>query len=491
MDISSDNIKLQGVVFGDIMKCIDDNLIECPDVIRRKGILKNNKECFFIFTEGLINTDLLQRDFIAPLLSMEYDKLMDENRLRAISIAQISFCYDINQIIKDLFSGAIVFIFDGMNFAVSCRLDNPDKRSISEPETEKNVRGSHEGFIEVSKTNMAILRRRVKNENLKFKKIQIGATTNQTVTIAYIQGIANPELLEELYSRIEKINIDGVMGSGYIEQLIADRPNSPFPQFLATERPDKVVASLLEGRLAIIVEGTPVLLIVPVTFSSFFHAPDDYNIHWLFGTFLKLLRFFALILAIYLPAIYVAITSFHYYMVPLKLLIPLAESRERVPFPPYVEALIMEITIELLREASIRLPTYIGTSIGVIGGIIIGQAAVEAGIVSVLMIIVVAITAIASYVTPIYDMGFALRLFRFIIMLASSILGVIGILICTVLLSAHLLSLESLGQPYFQPFVPFRFKDLKDAFIRMPLQHMSKRPSESQPVDKERGEGNG
>lgn len=473
--------------YNEAIKIMEQNFSDCPDIIRRKVYLNGHIEGYFIFIEDLINPDLLQRDFMSPIFSMTYKELCSENTMRLLPVSNIELYYDINSIINRVLNGEVIFIFNGMEFITSGILRKFERRAIEEPQTEKNVKGSHEGFVETLNTNIAILRRRIKNNNLKFKMMQVGTTTKQNIAIAYINGIANPNILDELCNRIKKINFDGMIGNGYIEQFISDSPNSPFPQFLSTERPDKAMAMLLEGRFTVFMDGTPICIVAPVSLFSFLQAPDDYNTNWIFGTFLGLMREIAMIIALFLPGIYIAVTSFHYYMVPLRLLVPLAESREKVPFPPYVEAMIMEFTIEMLREAAIRLPTYIGTSIGVIGGIIIGQAAVQAGIVSVLMIIVVAVTAVASFVSPIYDMGLAMRFYRFVVMIASAIYGIIGILVCAILLLGHLISLESLGQPYFSPITPFRFKDLKDVFVRLPFKFMRKRPDQTKPVDKERG----
>lgn len=473
--------------YSDILKNLNESFSDCPDIIMRKVYLKNGIEGHFIFIEELVNFDLIQRDFISHILFMSSEELCDENKVRTLPVSNINFYYDIPSIVDNVLSGEFLFIFDGMKFALSCVLRKFEKRAIQEPIIEKNIKGSHEGFVEALNTNISILRRRMRNNNLKFKLLRVGTSTNQTVAIAYIKGIANPDILNDLYNKIKNINFDGMLEIGYIEQLISSSPSSPFPQFLSTERPDKAVAMLLEGRFAVMIDGSPVSTIAPVSMFSFLKAPDDYSFSWIFGSFVGLLRELAMLLALFLPGIYIALTSFHYYMVPLRLLIPLAESRERVLFPPYIEALVMELTIELIREASIRLPSYIGATIGVIGGIIIGESAVQAGLVSVLMIIIVSITAIASYTTPISDMGFAIRFFRFIVMIASAIYGLVGILLCWIMLLAHLLSLESLGQPYFSPMVPFKFKDLKDVFIRAPLKYMKKRPNQAKPVDKERG----
>lgn len=256
---------------------------------------------------------------------------------------------------------------------------------------------------------------------------------------------------------------------------------------MASESPQRSVAALLEGRFVIMLDGNPGVLIAPITFFTFLRAADDYSYNWISGSFIGFIRLLAIIVAITLPSIYISVTSFNYNLVPLGLLIPLAQSRSMVPFPPIIEALIMEIAIEFIRESSIRLPTYIGTTIGVVGGIIIGQAAVNAGIVSSLLIIIVAITSIASFVTPTFDFGDALRLLRFGFLILTSIFGLMGLEVALILSFAHLISLESLGQPYFQPIFPFKAKDLKDAIIRLPLKYLQTRPDIAKPLVKKRG----
>lgn len=475
-------------------KCISiaqEKFDKCPDIISRKVILKNDRTGYFFYVRGIVDVDILQRDFINSMIELDNMNLLNENGVTKLPVASLGTGSDFSAAIKNMFSGYAFFIAEGLDFHVECAMPKFAKRSVDEPETEKNVRGSHEGFIESITTNMAILRRRIKNTNLKFETYELGKTTNQTAVIAYIEGIANPDLFKILDEKMRSINFDGLLAIGYIEQLITDHPNALFPQFRTSERPDKSVASLLEGKFILMLDGTPVVLVVPVNFFSFLQATDDYSTSWISGTFLRLLRIFGIVIAVFLPALYIAILSFHYYSIPLNLIIPLGESRVRVPFPPVIEALIMEITIEMLREASIRLPTYIGTSIGVVGGLIIGQAAVEAGIVSNLMVIVVSVTAIASFIIPNYDMGLSVRIIRFVVMINAAVFGIIGIVVSFATFLAHLICLESLGQPYFQPIIPLKLKDLKDSIVRLPLQLLYKRPDIAQPKDKERGSNDG
>lgn len=476
--------------YNECLSMAQEKFKDCPDIIIRKVLLNNNREGCFFYVQELVNIDILQRDFINSIIQLDVQNSLDEESITKLPLANLNTSSDFNTAIKNILSGYAIFLVEGLNFHLECNLVNFSKRSIDEPVTEKNVRGSHEGFIESISTNMSILRRRIKNTNLKFVIYELGKTTNQKASVAYIDGIANPSLFKILDEKLKSINYDGMIAIGYIEQFITDHPNSLFPQFRTSERPDKCVASLLEGKFIILLDGTPVVLTVPVNFLSFFQTTDDYSTNWIHGTFLRLLRMFGILVAIFLPALYIAILTFHYYSVPLNLIIPLGESRVKVPFPPVIEALIMEITIEMLREAAVRLPTYIGTSIGVVGGLIIGQAAVEAGIVSNLMIIVVAATAIANFIIPNYDMSLSIRITRFAFMINAALFGIIGIVVSFAGFFAHLVCLESLGQPYFQPLMPFKLKDLKDTFFRLPLQLNYKRPDIAQPKDKKRGSNN-
>lgn len=458
------------------MQSIRDALVDCPDIIQKKVYIDNQHEAFFLYIKQLTDYASVQSDFISPLIAMSLQQLSNEINIHNIPCGETTILYDSTKVIESIMDGNTVFVCEQIPFAVACMLPDVEKRSIEEPDTEKNVRGSHEGFVEPIYTNLSILRRKIKNNKLKFKTITLGVQTQQMVVIAYIEGIANMDIVNGVFDKVSKINIDGLSSVGYIEQSISAHPNSVFPQFLSTERPDKTTAALLEGRIVILEDGTPRVLIAPVDFIAFFQGMDDYSTLWIHGSFLRLIRIAALIIAILLPSMYISITSFHYYAVPLDLLIPLAESRARVPFPPIVEALILEFTIEMVREAAIRLPTYIGTSISVVAGLIIGQAAVEAGIVSNLLIIIVAATAIASYVLPSQDMAMAIRILRFVYMISASIFGIIGIVVSTALTFAHLTRIESLGQPYFQPFSPLDTNGLKDSILRLPLKKMKKRP---------------
>jgi spore germination protein len=295
--------------------------------------------------------------------------------------------------------------------------------------------------------------------------------------------IVNDELLEEVKARIEKIKIDAVPGSGYIEQLIEDNFLSPFPQLQNTERPDRVMSALMEGRVAILLDGSPFALIVPVTFHMLLQSPEDYYERWIAGSLIRVLRYFSSFVSLLAPSMYIAFISFHQGSIPTKLTFSIAATREGVPFPPLIEALFMEIAIEVLREAGLRLPKPIGQSLGIVGGLVIGEAAVQAGIVSPIMVIVVAVTAISSFTLPQYNVGIALRMLRFIGMLFASVFGLYGVVLFFLLLCSHLVRLKSFGVPYVSPAVPYSPSDWKDLIIRLPISMMKRRPQLLHPKD--------
>lgn len=471
---------------------IKQRLNDCPDIIQRTVYIDGKYEAFFFYISNHIDKDLIQRDFMRVILSKRLDELTDSWTIQNLPCSELVLVYGLDEVLSEILSGAAVFVSSSMPYAVSYRNANAEKRSIEEPITEKNVRGPHEGFIESLDSNLSILRRKMQSDKLKFKSITLGDLTNQKVVIAYIEDLANIDLVQGLYDKISTIKIDGLPSIGYIEQSIASRPNSIFPEFLPTERPDKAVAALLSGRIVIMLGGDSVVLIAPVTFISFFQAPDDYGALWIHGTFLRLIRIIgAMFVAVLLPSFYIAITSFHYQAVPLTLLVTLAETRSKVPFPPIMEVLILEITVEMVREAAVRLPTYIGTAVSIMAGLIIGQAAVEAGIVSGLVIVIVGATAIATYVIPSTDMALAIRVLRFIFVISSAVFGIVGIVVCTSFAIAHLIALDSLGQPYFAPFSPSSSGDWKDTIFRLPLNKLKKRPAAPRVQKETRGGTNG
>lgn len=471
---------------------MEDQFFDAPDVKRQRLLLHDDTPALIVYVDGLVDLNLLQRDILQGLLRQTSDSIFSESFQTVNFPATNSIITeDFDKVMTYILNGWSAIFINGYDKVILINLSKSEKRAISSPTMEKNVKGPQEAFVESIGTNISILRRKIRNNRLKFKLMSLGDVSHQIVVIAYIEGITNPNILDTMHNKLLNIQYDGILEVGYIEQLIADNQITPFPHYLTTERPDRVIAGLLEGQIAVILDGTPYALLAPVTFFSFLQASDDYYGSWMVHSLNRLLRYLALIIALFLPALYIAIVSYHYYMIPLNLLIPLAESRARVPFPPIIEVLILETTLEMLREATIRLPTFIANSIGVVGGLIIGQAAVSAGVVSNIIIIVVAVTAIASYIIPNYDMALSIRYTRFIVMFFASIFGIIGVVICSLFIFAHLVVLESMGEPYLKPLLPFSRKDFKDTFLRPTLQKLRKRPSIAHPINNTRGKKNG
>ena len=379
-------------------------------------------------------------------------------------------------IFAHLLSGDTVLILDGFQKGFSLSSRGWEQRGVQEPTSQTVVRGPKDGFTETLRTSTALIRRRIKDTSLRVDSMKIGRRTQTDVAIMYIDGVVTNDTVTEVKERLERIDIDGVLESGQIEELIQDARFSPFPTIMNTERPDVAAAALLEGRIAIVIDGTPFVLLVPSLFIHFFQASEDYYQKADFSTFIRLLRYFAFFLALLTPSAFIAVTTFHQEMLPSKLLISLAAQREGVPLPAIVEAIMMEITFEILREAGIRMPRAVGPAISIVGALVIGQAAVEAGIVSASMVIVVALTAISSFVSPAFNMSITARLLRFPLMFLAASFGLFGILLGLIIVVSILSSIRSFGIPYLAPNSPFILEDQMDNFVRMPRWFIRTRP---------------
>jgi hypothetical protein len=388
-----------------------------------------------------------------------------------------SILTDMLEAAENILDGKIIVFFEGDSRMIAFPLTNFEKRTSSEASNENVIRGPREAFLEDIHTNVTMIRRRIKSPDLKMEQLVIGKYTKTKVIISYLEGLCSDDLIEEVKQRISRIKMDGILASSYIEECIDDRPLSPFPQSQKTERPDVAAAALLEGRVVILVDGDPIPLIAPVNFYMFLQAAEDYYQRYFLTSFIRLARYGWLIVSLTFPSFYIAITTFHPEMIPTSLLLSVAASRENVPFPSIVEAFLMELAFEALREAGIRTPKAVGQAIGILGAIIIGQAAVQAGIVSAIMVIIVSITGIASFVIPGYDLGFTVRLLRFPIMILAGTFGIFGLMIGVILIYIHIVSLRSFGMPYLSPTAPLRTSDLKDIFFRAPWWLMQRRPS--------------
>ncbi|MRN54633.1 spore germination protein [Paenibacillus monticola] len=436
------------------------------------------------YIEGLIEQNLLS-DLMEALIAEQASKTSFTSDVHStinalkqkIPTGNIKIIHAENQMIAAILAGNVVILVDGVQVALAASIQGGIRRAVEEPTTQTVIRGPKEGFTEELSTNITLLRRKLRTPDLKFASRNIGRYTQTRVVLAYIEGLAQPEVIEEAKKRLESIDTDSILESGYIEEFIQDAPLSPFPTLLNTERPDTVAGSLLDGQIAIFIDGTPFVLLAPVTFIKFFHSSEDYYQRYDISSFLRIIRLFSFLIALLLPSLYIAITTFHQEMLPTTLLITLASQREGTPFPALLEALIMELIFEVIREAGVRMPRVIGPAISIVGALVIGQAAVQAGLVSAAMVIVVSFTAISNFVIPSFNMASTVRLIRFFLMLMAGMLGLFGILAGLIPILFHLVALQSFGVRYLTPFAPFTKSNMKDFFIRVPWWAMKTRPN--------------
>nr|WP_240762012.1 spore germination protein [Paenibacillus thalictri] len=434
-----------------------------------------------LIDQALINTDILK-----PFMQIPFH-LADQNisidQLKSILFNDAVYHSEgkldsrLTELIGALLRGETVVVVDGLDEAFLIGTRNVEKRAIDQPATEQVIRGPREGFIEPLGTNLALLRYRLQTPDFRIKTKSIGRITKSKVAICYIEGIVNPELVAEVEHRLSTIDIDGVLDAGYLEQFIEDDHFTPFPQVQNTERPDKAVANLLEGRVVIFVDGSPFALIVPTVFSQFYQTAEDYSERFLLVSAIRLTRLIALIFSLVFPSLYVAVISFNPELIPTEFAVAVAGGRAGVPFPSVVEVLVIEISMEVLREATIRLPQQVGGALSIVGVLVIGQAAVAAGFASPITVVVIALTTIGSFATPAYNAALALRLLRFPLIIFAGIFGLYGVMIGLILIANHLLKLKSFGVPYMSPLVPSDYSGMKDTLIRSPLWWMKKRPT--------------
>jgi spore germination protein KA len=469
------------------IKIIKDLLGDPPDLKFRDVMLGSDGKtdasiiAFDGLTDDTIN-DIVLKSIILEIRQSKLDKTENEEMIEVLKnhslpMNSVEFVYDFKQLCESLLNGNSVILLEDTNRCLSIDTKVWKDRGVTEPQAETVVRGARDSFNETLRTNTTLVRKRVKDINLRMMDKNIGTVTKTNVSVMFIEGIANHTIVQDLMDRLDLINIDGIFESSNIEELILDEPSSVFPTMYATERPDKVAANLLEGRIAVFTDGTPFVLILPAVFIQFFQSVEDYYHRSVFSSFIRLIRFFAFFLALLTPAAYLAITTFHQEMLPTPLIISISGQREAVPFPAVVEVLLMEITFEILREAGLRMPRAIGSAISIVGALVLGEAAVQAGIVSNIMVIIVAITAISSLIFPDYTFSNPIRILRFLFIAAASVFGLFGISIGLMLMAIHLCSLRSFGVPYMYPIAPFNWSGIKDSLIRAPLNRMKKRPT--------------
>ncbi|EGL82435.1 GerA spore germination protein [Caldalkalibacillus thermarum TA2.A1] len=463
----------------------------CYDVIFRSFFISGKTKAMLIYIEGMSNVEELNDNLLAPLMKEEAGQphsmhSIQELLEKRINISTVSEIQTFADVIDKVSVGHPVIIIDKQQSGLSVGLEKYEQRSLEEPPAERVVRGPRHGFIETLQVNISLLRRRIKSPQLKTELLKVGRYSQTDVVVAYIEGIVDPTLVQEVTNRLKRIKVDAILDSQNIEEFIEDNPYSPFPQVLNTERVDVTCAYLLEGHVGVLVDGSPFALIAPTTFYSLLQSAEDYYERFMIGTALRWLRYFFVVLALLLPSMYVAVLSFHQEMVPETLLLSMAASREVVPFPALVEAFIMEVIFEVLREAGIRLPMQIGAAVSIVGGLIIGEAAVRAGIVSSPMVIVVALTGIANFAFPRFNAAFAIRLLRFPLLLLAGTLGLLGVMLGVVTLVIHLCTLRSFGLPYLAPMAPVDVRSIKDVLLRAPAWASDTRPRLTGQANKKR-----
>lgn len=482
------------------LQFFQEELKNCSDAVFREFEIGSSRvAAVLIFLDGLTSRTVIEEQILKSLMleTPSREQEMGEEPLAGVKILnRVKECWvtaadvkesgDLLELLQGVLAGDTVILIDGVALGLVVSTRSWATRGLGEPETESLIRGPREGFTETLRVNTSLLRRRLRNADLKMENMMLGTRTKTDLVIAYIESLVNKRVLAETKKRLQAINIDGVLESGYIEQLIEDSFLSPFPQVQYTERPDKVVAALLEGRIALLLDGSPFVLMVPATFPQFFQSPEDYYERWIIGSFTRALRIVASYIAAFTPALYIAAVSYHPGLIPTKLLLAIAASRQGVPFPPLVEAIMMELGFELLREAGARLPRPIGQSIGIVGGIIIGDAVVAANLASPIIVIIVAITAIASFTIPSYSLAIGFRLIRFPLMLAAAVLGLYGIMLGFIIINIHMVTMKSFGVTYLTPFAPYQVRDWKDLILRAPLKYLLSRPVITGPQDEVR-----
>lgn len=427
--------------------------------------------------DGLVNEDAKRNSVLKPLIEKPLEQKPDNDLTvikHKIPTKQNKVVETIEKAVKAVLKAHVLLIIDGFAKGIIISIEGFEIRAIDEPETEKTVRGAREGFIESTGVNTSLLRRRITHPSLRFETLEVGKFSQTNVTLTYIKGITDPDLVERARTRIKEIDVDSVNNNGEIEQMIEDHPFSIFPTIGNTERADKASALLMDGRILIFIDGDPVALFAPNLFLENFINIEDYSSRPYYATFIRLIRYFSFLFSITLPALYVSALNFNKSLIPSDALVPLIQARETVPFPLVMEIVMLILMFEVVREAGIRLPQQIGTAISIVGPLILGDVAVSAGLVGAPTVVIVSLSYMAAFViTPIADVTGIMRL---VLLAASSLFGSYGLCIALLGLLTHMVSLTSLGAPYMAPFAPIHFRDWKDALVRLPTKWLKKRP---------------
>lgn len=438
-----------------------------------------NRKLVIIYIDPLTSSDKIS-DFIVRSLdriNKTYKKNDDlgkilENEIDNFKVKKINtykdLCYHLNY-------GFTIVLIDGYEYCLALETKRALSRSIGAPQTENALRGAMDAFVEDMHTNIGLIKRRIKDNNLWTESMDIGRHTTTKVSIVYINGICKKEIVDEVKKKIKNIDIDGIISSGAIKNLIEKENKSVFPTIFSTERPDKTCRALLEGRIVILVDCSQFALILPIFLNDLFISTEDNFSKSINITFTRIVRYLAFFITLFTPAIYLAVTTFNQEMLPTELLVSFASQRSSVPFPAFFEAMLMAFAFEILRECDLRSPSFTSSALSTVGALILGEAAVSAGIVSPIMIIVIAITALSALLFTEPEMINGIRWYRILFMLGASFMGIIGVVIVFIYFIIKLCSLNSFGVPYISPFAPISITGLKDSIIKLPTKDLEKR----------------
>ena len=446
------------------------------DIVIKEFRLGNGQKAASFYINGLINNDMMGRDFFEPLFQADKEKIYtaDDIVKNVLKAGNISVQDNMSTLIDNVLQGLTALFLDGSTTAVMMEAISWPQRSVNEPSTDVVIRGPREGFIENMRNNVTLLRRKIHHPDFHVETVRLGRYTRTDIALVYVSSIVNKDVLVKLRKRLQSIDIDAVLDSGYIEQFIQDTPYSIFPTIGIAEKPDIAAAKVLDGRIAILVDGSPIALTVPMLFVEGMQSPEDYYTRFSYASWIRLIRAIALFMSIFLPGLFVAVCCFHQQIIPFRLFLSIAASESGTPFSVGFSLLIIGLAYEILREAGVRLPKPAGQAISIVGAIVMGDAAVSAGLISASVLIVLAITVVASFVTV--SFVDAATLLRLIFLFLGWFFGFFGIMVGALFLLVYLCSLETFGVAYFSPFAPVDLSGLKDSILRLPLWKLRFRP---------------
>ena len=464
-------------------KYLRSRLENCSDILIRPMRLgdKHKVDCLMVYIEVAVSNMMLDDSALGKMINhfweISPEDIQEFVRHNSLGIADVKKLENLDESIDAMLAGNAVFFIDGYDKAMKISSKGYPSTGVMEAESEKVLRGSREGFSDSVKSNSALIRKRLRDTRLKVEEYKIGVRSHTLTQVLYMDDLVHEGLLEEVKERLEEFQIDGILDSGMLEQLTEDVWYSPFPQYQTTERPDRAVQEILKGKVVILCDNSPEALILPGNFSSFMESSEDWYHRFEMASFLRILRYLAVIMATVLPGLYLAVIRFHTQILPSALILSFAEAREGVPFSSVVELIFLELAFELIREAGVRVPGSLGNAIGIVGGLVIGQAAVEANLVSPIVVMIVALTALGSMTVPNEEFAAAFRLVKYGFLILGGYLGIYGIVLGVYLVIGHLAGLISFGIPYLVPFIKKEQKgSRRDGVLRVPLRKRVLRP---------------